>query len=65
MDERLQSLLDSVQKTAVTAANSASDAAYAVGKKTSQLLSVGKLNIQIVDLKAEINTQLREVGELI
>ena len=65
MDERLQSILDMVQKTASNAANSASDAAYSVGQRATQMLSVGKLNIRLLDLKTEVNAQLREVGELI
>jgi DNA repair exonuclease SbcCD ATPase subunit len=65
MDERLQSILDSVQKTAVSVTNSATDAAYLVNRKATQLLSVGKMNIQLVDLKAEVNVQLREVGEMV
>lgn len=65
MDERLQNILDNVQKTAVNAANSASDAAYNVGQKASQMLSVGKMNIRLMDLRTEVNAQLREVGELV
>lgn len=65
MDERLQNILDNVQKTAVTAANSASDAAYSVGQRACQMLSVGKMNIRLMDLKTEVTAQLREVGELV
>lgn len=65
MDERLQSILDSVQKTANQIGNSASDAAYGVSARASQLLSVGKLNIRLVDLRAEVNLHLREIGELV
>lgn len=65
MDERLQELLSSVQRTAEQVSSSAGDMAYGVSRKAGQLLSVGKLNIQVMDLKTEINAQLREVGELI
>lgn len=65
MDEKLQELLSGVQKTAVDMGNSAGNAAYFAGKKATQLLSVGKLNIQVLDLKAEINLRLREIGDLI
>ena len=65
MNERLQELLDSVQRTACQVSDAAADAAYGVGKKASALLSVAKLNIQVMDLKAEVNTQLRTVGEMI
>lgn len=64
MNDRLQELLDTVQRTACEVGDAASDVAYGVGKKATMLLSVGKLNIQAVDLKAEINLQLREVGEM-
>lgn len=65
MDERLQALLDSVQKTAATVGDTAADAAYGVKTKATQLLSVAKMNIRLMDLKTEVNAQLREVGELI
>lgn len=65
MDEKLQNILDSVQKTAETVGATASDAASGVGKKASQLLSVGKMNIQLMDLKTEVGAQLREVGEMV
>lgn len=64
MNERLQELLDSVQRTACEVGDAASGVAYGVGKKATMLLSVGKLNIQTVDVKAEINVCLREVGEM-
>lgn len=64
MNERLQELLDSVQRTAGVVGEAAGDVAYGVGKRASMLLSVGKLNIQSVDLKAEIAAQLRQVGEM-
>ena len=65
MNEKLQELLDSVQRTAYQVSDVASDAAYGVTKKAGELLSVAKLNIQVVDLKAQVNTALREVGEMI
>ncbi|MEG1593748.1 MAG: hypothetical protein RR350_05005, partial [Oscillibacter sp.] len=61
MNEHLQELLDSVQRTAGVVGEAASDMAYGVGKKATLLLSVGKLNIRSVDLKAEIAVRLREV----
>lgn len=64
MNEKLAELMDTVQKTAVQAADVAADAAYGVGKKAGELLSVAKLNIQLVDRKAEVNTALREIGEM-
>ena len=65
MNEKVQDLLDSVQRTAVQVSDAAVDAAYGVGKRAGELLSVAKLNIRLVDLRAEVNLQLREVGEMI
>ena len=65
MNEKLHDILDMVQRTAVQVGDTAADVAYGVGKKTEELLSVAKLNIRIVDLKAEVNTSMREVGEML
>jgi len=65
MDEKLQELLNAVQKTAADVSNTAGNAAYCAGKKATQLLSVGKMNIQVLDLKSEVNLLLREIGELV
>lgn len=65
MNERLSELLDRVQATAVQAGDIASDAAYGVGRKAGELLSVAKLNIQAANLKADVNLAFREVGELL
>ena len=65
MNEKLASLLESVQRTAIQASDVAADAAYGVGKKAGELLSVAKLNIRIMDRKAEVNNALKEVGEIL
>ncbi|MCI2058808.1 MAG: zinc-ribbon domain-containing protein [Oscillibacter sp.] len=65
MDERLQNILDSVTRAAESIGTSASDAAYTVSRKTAQLLSVGKRNIRLADLRGEVNALLREIGELV
>ena len=65
MNEKLASLLETVQRTAVQASDVAVDAAYGVGKAAGELLSVAKLNIRIVDRKAAVNTALKEVGEIL
>ena len=62
MNERLQELLDAVQRTASQVGGSAADAAYGMGKRAGELLSVAKLNIRIMDLKGAVSTALREVG---
>lgn len=64
MNERLQELLDTVQRTACEVTGVASDAAYGVGKKATELLSVAKLNIRLNDLKNQVSAELRVVGEM-
>ena len=59
MNERLQELLDAVQRTASQVGGSAADAAYGMGKRAGELLSVA------MDLKGAVSTALREVGEMI
>ncbi len=65
MNEKLQSLLNSIQESAEKIGDTAADAAYGVGKKAELLLSTAKLNIKIADLKGQINQQLKAVGEMI
>lgn len=65
MNEKLAELLDTVQRTAIQVSDTAADAAYGVSKKAGELLSVAKLNIKVADLKAEVNVQLRELGEML
>lgn len=65
MNEKLYELLDRVRETAVQASSVAADAAYGAGKKASELLGAAKANVQIAGLKADVNTALREAGELI
>ena len=65
MNDKLYELLEKVQETAYQVGDTASDVAYGVGKKTEELLSVAKLNIRVADLKAQVNTALREAGELL
>lgn len=61
MNEKLNDLLDSVQQVSDAAVN----AAYGAGKKAGELLSVAKLNIRIVETRADVNTALKEVGEML
>ena len=65
MNEKLQSLLLSIQESAEKFGDTAADAAYGVGKKAESLLSTAKLNINIADLKGQISQQLKAVGEMI
>ena len=65
MNQKMTELLHSFRTVAEQAGETAADAAYGVSKKTGELLSVAKMNIQLVDLKAGVNTTLRELGELL
>ena len=65
MNEKLYELLAAVRDTAVQVSDVAVDAAYATGKKAGELVSVAKLNIRMMERKADINTALKEVGELL
>lgn len=64
MNEKLAALLELVQRTAVQAGDAAADAVHGAGKAAEELLSVAKLNIRIMDRKAEVNRAMREVGEM-
>lgn len=61
MNEKLAELLDTVQKTAVQA----SDAAYGVGKKAGELLSVAKLRIRAATVEGSVNEAMMELGEML
>ena len=65
MNEKLYELFETVQRTAVQAGSMASDAAYGVGKKAGELLSVAKLNIKIMELQRTVKQQMQELGELL
>ncbi len=65
MDEKLQEILDTVQKTAVEVGTAASDLFNAAGQRASALLSVSKLNVRAADLKAQRSVLLQEVGAMV
>jgi hypothetical protein len=65
MNEKLQEVLEFVQRTAVQVGDTAVDAAYGVGRRAEALLSAAKLRARVADRKLEVNTQLREVGEML
>lgn len=65
MDEKLQEILDTVQKTAVEVGTAASDLFSAAGQRASALLSVSKLNVRAADLKAQRSVLLQEVGAMV
>jgi len=65
MNEKMNDFLYSTRDAVGQVSDTAADVAYGVGKKAGELLSVAKMNIQLVDLKACVNTALRELGELL
>lgn len=65
MDERLQDILSTVQKTAVEVGSAAGDFISTAGQKASSLLSVSKLNVRVADLKAQRSVLLQEVGSMV
>ena len=65
MNEKLQELIGKVRETAIQVGETAADAAYGVGQKTVELLGAAKINVKIAALKGDVNTALRETGELI
>ena len=65
MNEKLQELLSSIQYAAGQVSDTAADAAYGVTRQAEVLLSTAKLNILAADVKAQIQSQLRTVGEII
>lgn len=65
MNEKLAELLDTVQKTAVQVSDVAADAAYGVGKKAGELLSVAKLRIRVATLEGSVDETFMELGEML
>ena len=65
MNEKLYELIEKVRATAIQVGGTAADAAYIAGQKAEELLSVAKANVKIAGLNADVNTALREAGELI
>lgn len=45
--------------------DTAASAAYGVGKRAQALVSVAKMNMRLAELNAQIERQLRAVGEMI
>lgn len=76
MNEKIYELLDLARKGAGTAKEAAAeaagaayrgaaDAAYAAREAGTELLANAKVRIRIVELEAEVNTQLRELGRML
>ena len=65
MDERVRELLDRVRGTALTMGEAAGATARYAAKCAGQTVDIAKLNMKIFDLKTDINTLLREVGQAV
>lgn len=65
MNEKLHELLEKVRATAIQVGGTAADVAYVAGQKATELLDTAKANVKIIGLKNDVNTALRETGELI
>lgn len=65
MNDRLEELLDSVQRTAGQVGEVAADAAYGVGRKAGELLSVAKLRMRVATLEGAVEGCLAEIGEMV
>ena len=64
MNERLQSLVDTVQRTASQVGGAAADAAYGVGRRAGELLSSARLQMQIAGLEGRVEGCFAEIGEM-
>ena len=65
MNEKLQNLLELVQRTAWQAGDLAADAVYGAGQMADDLLSSAKLRVRAATVEGEINGKLAEVGEMV
>ncbi|MBU5625704.1 zinc ribbon domain-containing protein [Oscillibacter sp. MSJ-2] len=65
MDEKLQELLYKVQMAAVDIGNTAAALATSAVRGAEELVETGRQKARLIDLKAEVNLRLREIGELV
>ena len=65
MDERLEALLENLKATAGQVSDAAAGTASAVTSGAAAVVSHAQTKLKLVDLKAEVNLQLRELGELL
>lgn len=76
MNEKIYELLDIARKSAVTAKGvateaaqavkvNAANAAYAANQVGTELLANAKVRMRIVELEAQVNTLLRDLGKLL
>lgn len=65
MNEKLQNLLELIQRTALQAGDLAADAVYGAGQMADNLLSSAKLRVRAATVEGDINGKLMEVGEMV
>lgn len=65
MNQKLSELMAMVQRTAIQVSDIAVDTVYGAGKKAGAVVDAAKVRLQILDRKAEVNTVLREIGEIL
>ena len=65
MNQKLSELMAMVQRTAIQVSDIAVDTVYGAGKKAGAVADAAKVRLQILDRKAEVNTVLREIGEIL
>lgn len=64
MAETLHTLLHTVRTAATNVGHTAGTTVFIAGQKAEALVDCGKRRLHCMDLQAELNLQLREVGEL-
>ena len=65
MDERLETLLEQIKTVAGQMGEAAADTASAVANGAAAAANRAQAKLKLVDLKAEVNLHLRELGELL
>lgn len=65
MNEKLQNLLELIQRTAIQAGDLAADAVYGAGQMADDLLSSAKLRVKAATVEGDINARLMEAGEMV
>lgn len=65
MNDTLYELLEKVRGTAVQAGDTAANAVYGINQRASELVSTAKTRMRLVTLKGDVQTALRETGEIL
>lgn len=65
MNEKLQNLLDLIQRTAIQAGDLAADAVYGAGQLADDLLASAKLRVQAATVEGDIDAKLMEIGGMV